>query len=132
MLVQSNREQAPTVNSRAKNAPFARIREARSSQEIADLQAERSGLIQRMEGSMPAASDSRWASTVQPGRLRIHSERDGDVDLPVEMLTHAIEIDPNLKITAIGSNAEMQKRIDECRDTAELALVMSETQRGKI
>jgi hypothetical protein len=109
-----------------------RIRAARSSQEIAELQASRSGLIQRMEGSVPAASGSLWTSTVQPGRVRIHSERDGDVDLPIDQLENALRVDSNLKITAIGSNAEMQKRIDECRDTNELAQLMVQARQGQI
>lgn len=119
-----------------------RIREARSSQEIADLQAEASGRNQRVEGfSVPAApvANKPWTSPVQPGRVRVYSERDdgynghtGHVDLPVEMLTRALEVDPNLKVTAMGSNAEFDQRVAQCRDTAELALLMEQARQGKI
>jgi len=50
-----------------------------------------------------------------------------------KMLTRALEIDTNLKIIALGSNAELQKRIEECRDNNELTLLMAEEARqGKI
>jgi len=100
-----------------------RILAARSSQEIADLQAERSGRDQRVEGG------ARLASPVtQPGRVRVQCV-DGVVDLPVEQLTNALRIDPSLTITGIGANAELQRQISECTDPAQLQQLMAEMNR---
>jgi hypothetical protein len=70
--------------------------------------------------------------TPAAGRVWVLSERDGFVDLPAEQLPAALKIDPNLTVIGLGSNAELQKRINECRDSAELSLLMSEAARGKV
>lgn len=111
-----------------------RIREARSSQEISDIQKQQTGWVERTEGSVPASvpANAPWTSPVQSGRVRVYSERDGHVEIAEVMLPRALDIAPDLKITAVGSNPELEQRVAQCRDTAELALLLSEAQRGKI
>lgn len=113
-----------------------RFREARSSQEIADLQAEQSGRDQHIEGSRALASP-----VMKPGRVLVRCTRDGEGslqlqnglnDLPAEMLSRALEIDPDLKVIAMGSNTELEQRIAQCHDTAELAQLMVEARKGKL
>jgi hypothetical protein len=106
-----------------------RIRAAGSSQEISDLQKEQSHWVERQEGSVPAVEKGPWTSVTQPGRVRIHSNRDGDVDLPVEMLPRAVEIDPNLVVIGIGANAELQRQISECTDPSRLQHLLGEMNR---
>lgn len=108
-----------------------RIREAKSSQEISDIQKQQTGWVERQEGSVsaPATSGSLWASPVQSGRVRVHSERDGNVDLPISQLTRALEIDPNLVITSIGADAELQRQISECNDPSRLQHLLGELNR---
>jgi hypothetical protein len=105
-----------------------RILAARSSQEISDLQAERSGRDQRVEGSRALASP-----VMKPGRVLVRCTRDGDVDLPADQLARALEIDPNLKVIAMGTtNSELEQRVAQCNDSAELALLMTEARKGKL
>jgi hypothetical protein len=105
-----------------------RIRAARSSQEISDLQKEQTHWVERQEGSAPR-TEIGLPSITQPGRVRIHSERDGDVDLPVEMLNRAIEICPDLVITGIGANVELERQISECTDPSRLQHLLGELNR---
>ena len=70
--------------------------------------------------------------TPESGRVWVHSERDGDVDLPAEQLPAALRIDPNLRVYGIGSNTDLEKRVNECRDSAELSLLMSQAKIGKV
>lgn len=105
-----------------------RIRAARSSQEISDIQKQQTGWIERQEGSARTETGP-WTSVTQPGRVRVRSVRDGDVDLPVEMLTRALEIDPNLVVIGIGANAELQRQISECTDPSLLQHLLGEQNR---
>ena len=69
--------------------------------------------------------------TPEAGRVWVRSQRDGEVSILAEMLPAALSIDPNLTVYAIGTNTDLEKRINECRDTAELSLLMSEAKLGK-
>ena len=105
-----------------------RIRECVTSQQISDLQAESSGSIQRVEGTRSLA-----LPVMKPGRVLVRCTRDGDVDLPADQLARALEIDPNLKVIAMGTtNSELEQRISQCHDSAELALLMTEGRKGKL
>jgi hypothetical protein len=105
-----------------------RIRECTSSQQIADVQAQQSGSIERVEGSRALA-----LPLMKPERVLVRCTRDGDVDLPQEMLSRALEMDPNLKVIAMGTtNSELEQRISQCHDTAELAQLMVEARQGKL
>lgn len=82
--------------------------------------------------SEPKKSPPLVFPTPQPGRVWVRSARDGDVSLPYDQLVPATKIDPNLQVIGVGANAELQKRIDECRDSGELALLMAEARKGRI
>jgi|HubBroStandDraft_6_1064221.scaffolds.fasta_scaffold874888_2 hypothetical protein len=106
-----------------------RIAECTTSQQIADLQAERSGSIQRVEGGSRALA----LPVMNPGRVLVQCTRDGIVDLPAEQLVNALKIDPDLKVIAMGTtNSELEQRLSQCRDSNELAQLMVEARQGKI
>lgn len=69
--------------------------------------------------------------TPEAGRIWVRCS-EGDVSLPAEQLPAALKIDPQLRVIAMGSNPDLEKRINECRDTAELALLMSQAKLGKV
>ena len=106
-----------------------RIRECTSSQQIADLQAEQSGSIERVEGSRALA-----LPVAKQGSVTVRTTREGDINLPWEQLENALRIDPNLKVIAMGgsTNSELENRIAQCHDSAELALLMVEGRKGKL
>jgi hypothetical protein len=112
-----------------------RIAECTTTQQIADLQAERSGRDQRIEGSRALSSPVMQAGRilVQCTRAEVAGTSDGIVNLPQEQLENALRIDPNLKVIAMGTtNSELEDRIAQCNDSAELAQLMVEARKGKI
>ena len=104
------------------------FREARSSQEISDIGKQQTGWNERVEGSAPRTETGPWTSVTQPGRVRVQSV-DGIVDLPVEQLTNALRIDPNLTVIGLGANAELQKQISEITDPSELQRFLEQQNR---
>jgi hypothetical protein len=111
-----------------------RIRECKTSQEIADLQAQRSGSIEHVEGSrslsLPVAKSGRVH--VQCSSPEVAGTRDGLVSIPYSQLENALRLDPSLRVIAIGENTELQERIDACRDSSELAQLLVEARQGKL
>jgi hypothetical protein len=89
-----------------------RIRGCTTSQQIADLQAQRSGYVQQLEGT------ALVGARPEPGCVWVHSDRDGDVSIPAEQLPAALKIDPKLTVIGLGTNAERRSELTTAENLA--------------